>query len=1041
MIRYTKYPVFRWSIYSYLAVYAVLHIPIIPAQQITESGELRYGAPVNARLKQGETHQYQLRLSAGQYVRVEAVALSGDVMLELSTPEGKKLMKMKAVNGNPEGTSVTTVADETSTYYARVGSSRSKNDNVEYQVRISELREAAASDRTQCQGEHLFAAGEELFGLYTKEGYFAAIEKYEASLPYLQEANDWFGLARAIESKGEAYHLLGKYQQALSAYETALPLLQRVEENRRVLSLAARTMSNIGTINYQQYNMQQALYYYLLATKLYRQLGIQRWEAAVIMNIGAIYTTTGQPEEALKWFEQAFTIQQKYDNKQSMASIFYGRAASFYFMGKYEEAIKENHKGVGLYQEQNDVGKQGFGLAAIASNYIELGQPRTALEFLDRALPLIQKGGDQSDEALAMHFYGDAWRLLEDTARALEYYHQAQSLRQNLNERILEAFTLSKIAQTELLRNNFSEALHQSDRALNIVENVRQGYANFALSASYSSSIHHYYEEHVALLLQRHRERPEEGYDIQAFQTSERAQARALLEILADIGNDIRAAAPPELLQREADFLKALDQKIIEREKLRRSSNGSAHIEKLADIENELRHLQTEYDQLQGQLRASHPRYAALLRQRPLNPAEIREQVLHPNAVLLEYFIARDRLYLFAMTKQEPLKVVEIRDKTAIEKAAAFFKRLKFEDDQELQQRLSYTNPEFQRTIRFLSDKLLAPVKHLLRHQKIWIVSDGELQRIPFAALPDPNSAVVAAQRKRSKATHNARNLTPLIVAHEVATLPSVSTIAWLRKVRSGRTPVSGLIALLADPVFSASDERVKGLTAGQEKVAPAVAQGGKPEPDLEKALRNIEAETAPSMMKRLPASQDEARAIVALVPAEKSLMALGFDANRELVISGALNQFRYLHFATHAYVDDQYPQLSWLALSLVNRQGQEQSGYLRLNDILKLRLGADLVVLGACRTGLGKQLRGEGMIGLTRGFMYAGVPRVMVSLWDIPDKETAQLMKIFYRHLLKLELSPGEALRKAQVEMWSQARTNAPFFWAAFTLQGDPSW
>src|SRR5262249_31444976 len=158
--------------------------------------------------------------------------------------------------------------------------------------------------------------------------------------------------------------------------------------------------------------------------------------------------------------------------------------------------------------------------------------------------------------------------------------------------------------------------------------------------------------------------------------------------------------------------------------------------------------------------------------------------------------------------------------------------------------------------------------------------------------------------------------------------------------------------------------------------------------------------------------------AIAKLAP-EKSLVALDFDANRQMVMNGRLSDYRYLHFGTHAYVDDVFPGLSWLALSQVDRNGQGQAGYLRLNDIYQLRLNADLGRLGACRTGLGKQLRGEGMIGMTRGFIYAGAPRVIVSLWDVPDQETSQLMQSFYRNLVKQKLPVAEALRRTQVEMW----------------------
>jgi CHAT domain-containing protein len=268
--------------------------------------------------------------------------------------------------------------------------------------------------------------------------------------------------------------------------------------------------------------------------------------------------------------------------------------------------------------------------------------------------------------------------------------------------------------------------------------------------------------------------------------------------------------------------------------------------------------------------------------------------------------------------------------------------------------------------------------------------------------------------------------------------LPSASTVAWLRKGLATRQPASGEIAVVADPVFSADDKRVKGLAPQRRPEPTTIALRLRGTPYVEMALRGHSGILRSGALDRLPASRDEAYAIARLA-SERSLIKLDFDANRQMVMSGALSDYRYLHFATHAYVDDMFPGLSWLALSTVDRNGREQPGYLQLNDIYRLRLNADLVVLGACRTGLGKQLRGEGMIGLTRGFIYAGAPRVVVSLWDVPDQETSQLMQSFYRNLLKQKLPIAEALRRAQIEMWESAGTNAPFFWAAFSLQGDP--
>ena len=169
------------------------------------------------------------------------------------------------------------------------------------------------------------------------------------------------------------------------------------------------------------------------------------------------------------------------------------------------------------------------------------------------------------------------------------------------------------------------------------------------------------------------------------------------------------------------------------------------------------------------------------------------------------------------------------------------------------------------------------------------------------------------------------------------------------------------------------------------------------------------------------------------------SRQALDFDANREMAVAGDLGTYQVIHFATHALINNQHPELSGLVLSLVDRDGRPREGFLRLNDIYNLRLPADLVVLSACQTGLGQEIRGEGLIGLTRGFMYAGVPRVITSLWQVDDKATSELMGRFYQGMLgTTKLSAAAALRQAQIEMWRQKDWQSPYYWAAFALQGE---
>ena len=168
-------------------------------------------------------------------------------------------------------------------------------------------------------------------------------------------------------------------------------------------------------------------------------------------------------------------------------------------------------------------------------------------------------------------------------------------------------------------------------------------------------------------------------------------------------------------------------------------------------------------------------------------------------------------------------------------------------------------------------------------------------------------------------------------------------------------------------------------------------------------------------------------------------MLVLDFDASRTTALRPEWGEYRIVHFATHGMLNNIPPELSGIVLSLVDKEGQQQDGFLRLQDIYNLKLQADLVVLSACQTGLGKEIKGEGLIGLTRGFMYAGAPRVVASLWKVDDRATSELMKRFYQGMLGPEaLSAAGALRQAQLSIWKEKQWRAPYYWAAFVLQGE---
>jgi CHAT domain-containing protein len=262
------------------------------------------------------------------------------------------------------------------------------------------------------------------------------------------------------------------------------------------------------------------------------------------------------------------------------------------------------------------------------------------------------------------------------------------------------------------------------------------------------------------------------------------------------------------------------------------------------------------------------------------------------------------------------------------------------------------------------------------------------------------------------------------MVQHEIVAAPSASVVALLRQETANRKPTAKTLAVLADPVFSSDDPRVSGSKSTQTSVAAHAVRSAN-----EMDLGNL---------RRLRFSRQEAEEILRFADDKEKLQAVDFAANRTLATSADIGQYRIVHFATHGLINNKHPELSGVVLSLVDQKGQEQNGFLRLYDLYNLKLSADLVVLSACQTALGKEIKGEGLVGLTRGFMYAGAPRVVASLWQIDDRASAEFMKRFYEGLLGEKLRPAAALRAAQVSMQTDKRWNAPHYWAAFTLQGE---
>ncbi|MBD2042917.1 CHAT domain-containing tetratricopeptide repeat protein [Microcoleus sp. FACHB-672] len=906
-------------------------------------------------------------------------------------------------------------------------------------VKTAQLSQNTPSDSRSAAADRAFEEGLKLFQEKTPQSLSQAIQKWKEALQLYQAIGDRAKQADTLSGIGSVYGILGDKQNSLEAYNQALSLYQAVndkvavadtlnsigltnadlgkfkpalESYNQALTLygeakdaggEAYTLNNLGVVYDALSEYQQALDAYNRALPLWREAGEKGVQATTLNNIGVIYDALGQSQPALDAYTQALAIYREVNDKSGIPLTLNNIGLVYANSGKYDLALDYYKQALPLWQEVGNRRRQATTLNNIGFVYANTEQLPKALESYNQALPLWREAADRRGEASTLNNIGFVYASSSDHTQALNYYNQALPLRRALSDRPKEALTLYRLAQSQRQLGNLNQAKTEIEAAIEIIEDLRTKVDSQDLRTSFFASKQDYYEFYIDLLMQLHKTNPNQGYDAAALQVSERARARSLLEILTQAGAEIRQGVDPQLLERES----SLQQQLATLEERRVQMLAGQHKkEQTGAINTQISTLLAEYRQVQSEIRAKSPRYAALTQPQPLTLSEIQTQVLDENTVLLEYSLGTDRSYLWAVTPTS-ISSYELPGREEIEDAARNF-------------RDAVTVPSMrirrQKTVESaaaLSQIILAPVADQLADKRLLIVSDGALQYIPFAALPVNKNVAKAG-------TSQASELVPLVVKHELVNLPSASTIGILRREIAGRNAASKTLAVLADPVFAKNDERVKNVSLTEP------VKG-------EKAAQEFEFN-----LKRLPFTKEEAEEILKLVPASQKTRAFGFAASRDIATSPELSEYRMVHFATHGILNSMKPELSGLVLSMVDKQGKPQDGFLRLSEIFNLNLPAELVVLSACETGLGQQIRGEGLVGLTRGFMYAGAARVVVSLWSVDDAATSDLMVNFYQGMLKKGLAPAAALRAAQIEMWQKQEWEAPFYWAGFTVQGE---
>jgi CHAT domain-containing protein len=816
-----------------------------------------------------------------------------------------------------------------------------------------------------------------------------SLDYYRRSLVLWRALGNRGNEAEALHHIGCVYIDSGEPQKGLDyLLNQALPLRRAVGNHRR----EALTLQVIGVAYDQLGDPQNAQDYYRQALSTARTYKDKSQEAEARAHLGEHYLLLNEPERALEYLNPALFVRRQLEDRLGEATTLYLLGTAYRELGEMRKALAQQQYALRLYDAMSNHAGGVEVYLEMGAIYSALHEPQLAVKYYNRARVYASANPDMNDEALALLGLGSVYTSMGYVRTSLQYLNRAYQL-VHAREPMTEAGVLYELARAERSAHHLSTALDHVNAALGLTEHLRGAIPSSDVRASYLASVRERYELKIALLMQLQRLHPTEDFDAQALEASEHARVRSLLDVLAESPADIHQGVEPELLERERSLQTALKAKAGYRIQLL----SDKHTEQQAsDLEKEISTLTTEYEETEAQIRERSPRYAGLTQPQTLTLAEI-QHLLDPDTTLLEYWLGEEGSYLWVVTPNS-LESYSLPKRTEIESAA-----------RKAYAELSVNNPAAGNAFTLaLGRMLLSPIAQSVHGKRLVIVAEGTLQYIPFAAL-------------------RAAQTVPLISTNEVVALPSISTLALQRAEMKDRIPAPRQVAVLADPVFHRNDPRVAGVSG--DVPADVIANDRLERSAKESGLMSLD---------RLPATRREAEAIIGVAGKDSSLEALDFDASLETAISAELSRYRIVHFASHTLLNSRHPELSGIILSLVDHKGKPQDGFLEAHEIYNLKLNADLVVLSACETALGKEIRGEGLVGLARAFMYAGAPRVVATLWRVPDSATAELMKQFYTGIVKQDLPPAAALRQAQVSLSKDKRWSAPYYWAGFTLQGD---
>jgi CHAT domain-containing protein/tetratricopeptide (TPR) repeat protein len=1014
---------------------------------------LSEGATFERSAGQGDRHSFEASLTAGDFVEIEVSQNQLAIGIAVRGPDGAELHEINLPEIDPMAERLMFVAPVSGRHIVEVfleawvivrgpvhktgwieGRKRGPEDSQRtFVLHVAALRPATPADRARARAFELLERGAKLAMLQTMDGLRQSIPMFWEAAAGWRAAGDAPLELSTLEALASLTGLFSQFGRESAAARERLAELYAASPERewevvnwaslanayfnegrlvdakravgRALDLAlvggfrasaARSQRELGYYEFELGNYDRAREQAHRTQALAAEIDDKALEAMAMWDLARLDDLAGDFEAAIVRNRLGLDLALASGNSPAVALITLWLGLNHLRRGELDEAASSFEARLGLapkyvQREQETHARLGLGDVMLARGDREAARQRyeAVAAALERGAPRWRCIGEQRLGRMDL----EDGRL--DQARA-RFETMLEIARQRQNPPC-EAEARAGLADVAARRDDLEIAETEARRVVELTETFREAAVSLESRSLGFGALAPAYERAIEISMRRAAQGDGDA-SARALMLHERALARGLLDRVSEARLDSRARLPPTLAAERAQVRERWRGRLAQLQVSMRTRPDAPETKALID---ETSALAVKVRDVEARIDASDVRHALFLRSQPLGVKAI-QSLLDDDTLLLEYALGSARSYLWVVSPRD-IRALTLPPRAEIEALA----RRVHEGLARSPAGPASARRAGEEDLRALTRLLIEPAAPQLAARRLVLVVAGALSLIPFGALPQPGTAV---------------HPLPMLAKHEIVQVPSATILGAMRTLTAGRARPARTAAIFADPIFDAHDPRVHARTqsAGIRRAAPSDAP----------RVRGV-------TLTRLPFSRGEAEAIRSLASRRVSTF-MGSEATRERALARALYDYRFSHFATHGIVNQDVPSLSSLVLSLVDGAGRPRDGFVMVPDIYDMTLNADVVVLSGCQTALGKQIRGEGPIGLARAFMYAGVPRVVASLWQVDDLATAELMKRFYRGMLVDELTPAAALRAAQRDLATGRRWASPYFWAPFVLQGD---